>query len=129
VPAPVRAPLRESREVDALPDSLLDALLDSLPDSLLDSLPDSLLDSLPEYSLRCSSSVPRPRLARERISAIASREYLDCERLFVSFLFLVRMVNRGDGLRGMVMAIGGTANLHDEVLLRLMHSFGILADS
>jgi hypothetical protein len=39
------------------------------------------------------------------------------------------MVNRGDGLRGMVMAIGGTANLHDEVLLRLMHSFGILADS
>lgn len=125
MPAPVRAPLRESREVDALPDSLLDALLDSLPDSLLDSL----LDSLPEYSLRCSSAVPRPRLARERISAIASREYLDCERLFVSFLFLVRMVNRGDGLRGMVMAIGGTANLHDEVLLRLMHSFGILADS
>lgn len=121
----MREPLRESRVVDALPDSLLDALLDSLPDSLLDSL----LDSLPEYSLRCSSSVPWPRLARERISAIASREYLDCERLFVSFLFLVRMVNRGDGLRGMVMAIGGTANLHDEVLLRLMHSFGILADS
>lgn len=109
MPAPVRAPLRESREVDALPDSLL--------------------DSLPEYSLRCSSSVPRPRLARERISAIASREYLDCERLFVSFLFFVRMVNRGDGLRGMVMAIGGTANLHVEVLLRLMHSFGILGNS
>jgi hypothetical protein len=39
------------------------------------------------------------------------------------------MVNRGDGLRGMVMAIGGTANLHVEVLLRLMHSFGILGNS